>query len=257
MAKIKTARTPLWSRLAQRLAGDILSGRRPVGSLLPTEAQLMSDFSMSRHTVRSALAELVHLGLVERSPRRGTIVKGDGRDAEFTAHLSPSQLSDSENRELLFIRRIICNEAVSERTGFALLTPLITLAFLTKTTDGCVVDITELWIRDAARDLMSFLTPENAGSILGILEDHAGVRCRSMRQSAKAIALNSDCAQHLNAPAGSPGLVVTRVYLDRRPAPLIYSEEIRSADAAAGVTIFTRSIAETEPKDILEARNLY
>ena len=90
MTTIKSTRTPLWSRLAQTLAGDILSGRLPVGSLLPTEAQLMNDYGMSRHTVRSALAELVHLGLIRRSPRRGTIVTGDGRGAEFTASLVPS-----------------------------------------------------------------------------------------------------------------------------------------------------------------------
>lgn len=52
MTTIKSTRTPLWSRLAQTLAGDILSGRLPVGSLLPTEAQLMNDYGMSRHTVR-------------------------------------------------------------------------------------------------------------------------------------------------------------------------------------------------------------
>ena len=95
MTTIKSTRTPLWSRLAQTLAGDILSGRLPVGSLLPTEAQLMNDYGMSRHTVRSALAELVHLGLIRRSPRRGTIVTGDGRGAEFTASLVPSLPADA------------------------------------------------------------------------------------------------------------------------------------------------------------------
>lgn len=117
MTTIKSTRTPLWSRLAQTLAGDILSGRLPVGSLLPTEAQLMNDYGMSRHTVRSALAELVHLGLIRRSPRRGTIVTGDGRGAEFTASLVPSLPADAGGRTLLSIRRMICDEDTAARTA--------------------------------------------------------------------------------------------------------------------------------------------
>ena len=178
MTTIKSTRTPLWSRLAQTLAGDILSGRLPVGSLLPTEAQLMNDYGMSRHTVRSALAELVHLGLIRRSPRRGTIVTGDGRGAEFTASLVPSLPADAGGRTLLSIRRMICDEDTAARTGFALLTPLITLTMLTKGPDGRAVARTELWVRDAARDLIPYLTPQSPRSVLALLEEHAGVRCR-------------------------------------------------------------------------------
>ncbi len=186
MTTIKSTRTPLWSRLAQTLAGDILSGRLPVGSLLPTEAQLMNDYGMSRHTVRSALAELVHLGLIRRSPRRGTIVTGDGRGAEFTASLVPSLPADAGGRTLLSIRRMICDEDTAARTGFALLTPLITLTMLTKGPDGRAVARTELWVRDAARDLIPYLTPQSPRSVLALLEEHAGVRCRSFTPSKRA-----------------------------------------------------------------------
>lgn len=215
MTTIKSTRTPLWSRLAQTLAGDILSGRLPVGSLLPTEAQLMNDYGMSRHTVRSALAELVHLGLIRRSPRRGTIVTGDGRGAEFTASLVPSLPADAGGRTLLSIRRMICDEDTAARTGFALLTPLITLTMLTKGPDGRAVARTELWVRDAARDLIPYLTPQSPRSVLALLEEHAGVRCRSMHQSAEAAALDEACSKLFGVPEGSPALVVTRTYLDR------------------------------------------
>ena len=225
MTTIKSTRTPLWSRLAQTLAGDILSGRLPVGSLLPTEAQLMNDYGMSRHTVRSALAELVHLGLIRRSPRRGTIVTGDGRGAEFTA------------------RRMICDEDTAARTGFALLTPLITLTMLTKGPDGRAVARTELWVRDAARDLIPYLTPQSPRSVLALLEEHAGVRCRSMHQSAEAAALDEACSKLFGVPEGSPALVVTRTYLDRRPVPLIHAVETRPAGVRACETVFLRSTA--------------
>lgn len=250
MASIKSPRTPLWSHLAQTLAGDILSGRRPVGSLLPTEAQLMNDYDMSRHTVRTALAELVHLGLVRRSPRRGTIVTCDGRGAEFTATLMPA---DASKRTLLSIRRLICDEDTSARTGFALLTPLITLTMLTKGPDGRTVARTELWVRDAARDLIPYLTPQSPHSVLALLEEHAGVRCRSMRQCAEATALDEECSKLFDVPEGSPALVVTRTYLDRRPVPLIHVVETRPAGVRACKTVFLRSTVArtTEHEDPL------
>ena len=196
MTTIKSTRTPLWSRLAQTLAGDILSGRLPVGSLLPTKTQIMNDNNMSRHTVHTALAERVHLGLIRRSPRRGTIVTGDGRGAEFTASLVPSLPADAGGRTLLSIRRMICDEDTAARTGFALLTPLITLTMLTKGPDGRAVARTELWVRDAARDLIPYLTPQSPRSVLALLEEHAGERCRSMHQRAEAADGAEDARDH-------------------------------------------------------------
>lgn len=252
MVTIKTARTPLWSRLAQRLAGDILSGRCPVGSLLPTEAELMSRFGMSRHTVRTALAELVQLGLVKRSPRRGTIVTSDGRNAQFTGTFIPPP-STAKNRVLLNVQRQICDEETALRTGFALLTPLITLTLLTKTHNGRIVSRSKLWIRDAARDLIPLLTPESAESVLALLEEHAGVRCQSMRQFAEAATLDEECATLFESSAGSPALVVTRTYFDRRPAPLVHVVETHPTGAVACETRFLRASSRDnnpDPKSI-------
>lgn len=252
MATIKTARTPLWSRLAQRLAGDILSGRCPVGSQLPTEAELMSRFGMSRHTVRTALAELVQLGLVKRSPRRGTIVASDGRSAQFTGTFKPLP-SIANDCVLLNVQRQICDEETALRTGFALLTPLITLTLLTKTHNGRIVSRSKLWIRDAARDLIPLLTPESAESVLALLEEHAGVRCQSMRQFAEAAPLDEECAALFENSAGSPALVVTRTYFDRRPAPLVHVVETYPTGATACETHFLRASArdnDSDPKSI-------
>ena len=121
---------------------------------------------------------------------------------------------------------MICDEDTAARTGFALLTPLITLTMLTKGPDGRAVARTELWVRDAARDLIPYLTPQSPRSVLALLEEHAGVRCRSLHQSADAAAL-----------------VVTRTYLDRRPVPLIHAVETRPAGVRACETVFLRSTA--------------
>src|SRR5947209_20509292 len=50
---------PLYYQVLQVLRGRIASGQYPVGGQLPTDEALMREFGVSRHTVRSALQELV------------------------------------------------------------------------------------------------------------------------------------------------------------------------------------------------------
>jgi DNA-binding GntR family transcriptional regulator len=70
----KEAEEPLYQRIAQSLRKDILEGLYPVGSQIPTEAELCERFSVSRYTVREALRRLRDDNLVSSRPRAGTIV---------------------------------------------------------------------------------------------------------------------------------------------------------------------------------------
>lgn len=59
----------------RRLQADITSGRWPVNSRIPTEAELAAELGVGRSTVREAIRSLAHLGLVEPAPGRGTFVR--------------------------------------------------------------------------------------------------------------------------------------------------------------------------------------
>src|SRR3954447_25848911 len=52
----------------------ITSGLYPLGSLLPTEAELCAEFDVSRYTVRETLRRLMALGLISRRQGSGTMV---------------------------------------------------------------------------------------------------------------------------------------------------------------------------------------
>lgn len=75
--------TPLFRRIAAELRRDIIDGRQPVGTALPTEANLMARFGVSRSTVRAALAELKNRGLVAGRRGIGTLVTADGGNAAY------------------------------------------------------------------------------------------------------------------------------------------------------------------------------
>lgn len=65
--------TPLYVRLKQALRNDINSQLAP-GDLVPSEAELVARYGVSRTTVRLALGALANEGLVVKRQGRGTFV---------------------------------------------------------------------------------------------------------------------------------------------------------------------------------------
>lgn len=65
---------PLYHRIYMILREGIVTGAYKVGQILPSEAELMARFGVSRITAGRALDELSNEGLVERARGRGTIV---------------------------------------------------------------------------------------------------------------------------------------------------------------------------------------
>jgi GntR family transcriptional regulator, transcriptional repressor for pyruvate dehydrogenase complex len=61
--------------IAAYLEEELLSGRLPVGSRLPSERQLATRLGVSRPVVREVLRTLVERGLLEVSPGRGTFAR--------------------------------------------------------------------------------------------------------------------------------------------------------------------------------------
>lgn len=68
-----------YARIKQRLKDELSRGRWPPGALMPSDAELVAQFGVSRMTVTRALNELRAEGLIERVQGVGT----------FAAHLSP------------------------------------------------------------------------------------------------------------------------------------------------------------------------
>jgi GntR family transcriptional regulator len=66
-------------RIASVLAREIRSGRVQQGAQLPGEVELAKRFSVSRNTVRAALAALSEDGLITTRTGKGSFVLSDGR----------------------------------------------------------------------------------------------------------------------------------------------------------------------------------
>ena len=63
---------PPYARVKQHLMDGLAAGLWPPGALMPSEAELVARFSVSRMTVNRAIRELQSEGLVVRSQGVGT-----------------------------------------------------------------------------------------------------------------------------------------------------------------------------------------
>src|SRR5579883_2677918 len=68
------ARSSVVDAVADRLRGEILAGRLPAGSKLPSERELALALGVNRLTLRASLARLEALGLITTRHGAGTLV---------------------------------------------------------------------------------------------------------------------------------------------------------------------------------------
>lgn len=114
------ARSSVVDAVAERLRGEILAGRLPAGSRLPSERELSLALGVNRLTLRAALARLEALGLVATRHGASTLVTSwrerAGLDS-LAALIGTLQPSDPVWFDLavslLELRRILATEAVA------------------------------------------------------------------------------------------------------------------------------------------------
>ncbi|MBO0474633.1 hypothetical protein IGL98_002557 [Enterococcus sp. DIV0840] len=86
----------LYLDVAEQIKSDIMNGTYPVGSLLPTEAELEQLFDVSKITVRRAIELLSSEELVEKKSGKGTTVLSNrpynklSKAGTFTEYLNES-----------------------------------------------------------------------------------------------------------------------------------------------------------------------
>lgn len=225
---------PLYHQLADLLRRRIVSGEVPVGSLLPSEAQLVSDYGVSRVTARQAVGLLVEEGLVIRGSGRGTRVL-PAADERIGQHFSGS-LSDLINetqrtrvKDVRIDRRVAAPHDVREALGLAggedadlvrvSRTRYLDDAVFAYTVDHLPARIGSLVTKRAlARDsLMSLLAA-------------SGVDLASARQWIRADVANTENAPQLDLRPGDPVLAVTRVVYDSKRRPVYHIRTLYRGD---------------------------
>ena len=207
-----SSEVPLYYQLGTILREQILSGAYAVGDQLPTEAELVADYGVSRITVRQALKTLEDENLVRREAGRGTFVTGhpvgDTLQMEDTLDdLMSVGLATSV--ELLDLRQVAVTPQDVDTFELTATRTVMQCARLRRhheTPYGYIVNRVPVEIAERFED-----EDWRQGSILQAMEQRLGLRLRVADQTIRATLADAPLARLLETRIGAPLLSVDRV----------------------------------------------
>jgi DNA-binding GntR family transcriptional regulator len=209
---------PRYVLMAQRLVDEIVRGKHPVGSLLPTEAVLCAQYDVSRHTVREALREVQALGLVARYQGIGTRVISATPSRGYTHTLSSIDdlLQFATGTRLVDVtwQEVVADEALAEAGHFLPGQRLVRFeAIRVPTEDPSLPPLSwsELYIIDAYAGIRDEVGLRE-GAVGALIEQRYGARIMEIQQEINAMVVDEDMGLKLDVAPGTPALHIERWY---------------------------------------------
>lgn len=226
--------SPRYLQIAHELKAAIADGRYPVGAKLPTEAELCTQFDISRFTAREAVRVLSVAGLVTRRQRVGTVVAALPDDARYSYETRSVRdlLQYARDTELRFayVGKVPLSKAQARELDAE---PGKEWAFAMglRVVEGeeRPICVTRLFLNPLLKDIGSRLRGFK-GAVYALIESEYGIGIERVEQELQAVLLDADDAANLGAPAGAPALRVLRRYFDAKGRLLEFAENVHPAD---------------------------
>ncbi|MPZ84191.1 MAG: GntR family transcriptional regulator [Actinophytocola sp.] len=206
--------------LARTLRGAILQGRYADGARLPTEAELATEYRVSRQTVRRAFHDLVSEGMVRRVPGRGTFAAPRGGQylRQFGSVEDLMGLSlDTKLEVITPLRRQVDIDAASRLRLDSDVVYRIVFRRLHNDVAFCLTTVyLPPDIGMVLAELPALSTPGALSevTVIGMIDTHTGSSVAEAEQSITAVAASDPVALSLDGRPGDPLLRVDRSYVD-------------------------------------------
>ena len=223
---------PLYHQLKEYLIERLENGDFPIDEPLPTEMEIIKQFTVSRATVRRAMQELEFDGYIQRLPGKGTFIlrtklkRGLSRLNSFTEDMAergqvvtskllhfdvrqpPAQIAEklkiSADYSVLYIYRLRLADAIPMALNISYL----------HLPDGVSIERSEL---------------EMTASLWSILEQK-NIHLIEADKSIEAIAADEERARLLAMPVGAPLLLVEGIVYTTGHVPVEYHQVISSGE---------------------------
>lgn len=242
------SKVPRYRVIANDLINAIVAKQFPVGTSLPTEAELCEQLDASRHTVREALRILEEGGLISRRQGSGSEVVADKPPVHFRQ--SVDSIEDllqyaSESRLLLLsTRETPVDPEQAAVLGCKVGTACVELLGLRceRGDSGRPFALTQVWFPpQPARRREKLLRPDHALGVMFTALDASTLG--RVEQIFTAVALPADAAAHLKVRKGAPSLRADRAYYDRKGALILVAVSWHRADLFRYATVLRHEAA--------------
>ncbi len=209
----RTGAGTLYHQILRGLTGRIESGEVGVGDRLPSEADLVAEFGVSRTTARRALDELRRQGLVRREPGRGTFLASPRLRSNLAYLHSFSEEIErwgyTPGARLISQEERAADEEVAARLGVEVGEKVLFVRRLR------LADERPIFVCDSYLPIERFPALKDADygtvSLTRLLEERTGRKVEHARQWIGAATTAEDVAELLEIQAGVPVLKIRRV----------------------------------------------
>lgn len=235
MKSPKTEPRYLWLR--SLLERDIQEGKYKVGATLPKEEDLATTYKVSRHTVREALRGLVTIGLIERYPRRGTIVTAQypvrpSKKFEHGVTNENELLQYTAQTRLSILLRTQGKLTYEEAQNIGVKRNSIWTKFIGSrwmTQSELPIGFSFLYVRPEFEGIMAAVE-EGGGSIYELLNTMYGAQVKKVWQRIEAKMMPESAPFVFRNDIGAPALRLLRAYCDEQGRVLSFSDTYYLSD---------------------------
>lgn len=211
---------PRYAELAEQLIQAIGDGKFAVGSSLPSEVDLSTQYGLSRATVRSALQRVQELGLISRRKRAGIRVEAMKPRVAFEQSLSSVedliQFAVVTERHVQSVAEVSASPSLAAQLGAVtgsrwLRTEMLRVDPSKPDKPICWTDVylEPLIGAGIKRELR-----KSSGLICEMVEQRFGRVVREVRQEIRAIGVPARIAAQLGVEVDGHALEITRHYVD-------------------------------------------
>ncbi len=235
--------TPLYAQIKHRLHIEITQGLYKPGDRLPSEAELMQIYGVSRITVRQALAALEVDGLVIRQHGKGSFVTEPKiphaleRLSDFIEDME--RAGQVPSSKVIDLRHNLLDSAIAHTLGLRADEPLTQIEQL-RMANGKQVAIDKSWIPSHYGITISDLDLEHE-TIFRLLSTRYQLHAESGRYTLTAANATNDQAQWLDVAPGSALLRVERLLFVEGDQPFYLQHRFYRPDRIQYQIVLQRS----------------
>ena len=225
-------KVPYYLRFRDHFAAMIEAGTLAPCSKLPPERILAEQFSITRVTVRQALARMEAEGLVFREERRGWFVSPPRIRYDPTANTSFTESITEQGRvagtRVLSKQQVAASQWESDQLGCVLGDPIYIISRL-RTVDGRAVLVEQIHIKsERCPGLLDYPLDQSMTDLMsqeyGIIEHRTQINMRPT-------VLSQVPAKALGVAVGTPSLYLSRAILDQFNEVIELDQEFWRYDA--------------------------
>lgn len=204
-------------QLARTLAQQIRSHQRPVGELLPTEAELCSEWGLSRYAVRQAIQKLCALGLVTRQAGVGTKIVADQPQTRYTQSMNTladlAKYAEGTHIKLTDKKPVRANRELAALLSCPLEQDWLHLAGVRYREQDCdePIALVDMYV-DTQYSQLPDLSKPLAKPLYSMIEAAYGIKVTRVDQEIQGVLIEGKQALILEVPDHSPGLRILRTY---------------------------------------------